>query len=118
VPQGAALKVDGQDQGVTPKLVELTVGKHELQFSREGFSGGRFPLEVAPDDASGGSVTYELSTAAHDMVELRDGTVLMGDVQEVNATSIRITIGGADQTIDRNKVKRILLIEREPPRQQ
>ena len=59
VPQGATFKVDGTEVGETPKIVQLTVGKHKIEFSKEGFNAGTFPVEIAPDDASGGSVSYE-----------------------------------------------------------
>jgi len=61
VPQGAALKVDGVEVGVTPKVIRVGVGKHQLRFSKEGFNAGTFPLEIGPDDVSGGTVSYELS---------------------------------------------------------
>ena len=80
VPQGAMLSVDGTESGTTPKLVQLAVGKHSLGFTKEGFNTGTFPLEIGPDDVSGGSVSYELGTSAHDTLELRDGTVLTGDL--------------------------------------
>src|SRR5208282_2231356 len=79
VPQGAVLAVDGIAAGTTPKLVQLAVGKHSLVFTKEGFTTGNFPLEISPDDVSGGSVSYELGTSAHDTVELRDGSVLSCD---------------------------------------
>ncbi|HZU21392.1 MAG TPA: PEGA domain-containing protein, partial [Terriglobales bacterium] len=115
IPQGAELKIDGKPWGTTPKLVEVSTGDHLLEFTLQGFSTGHFPLVVRPNDISGGSVTFELGTAAHDTVELRDGTVITGDVQSMNATEVRVTVGGANQTIDRNKVKRILLVERTSP---
>ena len=114
VPQGAALSVDGTEAGTTPKSVQLTVGKHSLGFTKEGFNTGTFPLEIAPDDVSGGSVSYELGTSAHDTVELRDGSVLSGDLVSVSGIEIRVRVAGTIQTLDRNKVKRILLIERDP----
>jgi hypothetical protein len=114
VPQGAALKVDGTDEGVTPKLVKLTVGKHLFDFAKEGFNAGRFPFEVGSDDVSGGSVSYELGASVHDTVELRDGTVVSGDVESVTATDVVVRAGGKDVSYDRNQVKRILLIPREP----
>lgn len=114
VPQGAALSVDGAEAGTTPKMVQLPVGKHSLEFSKEGFNSGKFPLEIGPDDVSGGSVSYELGTSTHDTFELRDGTVLTGDLVSVSGMEIRIRVGGTVQTLDRNKVKRILLTEREP----
>jgi len=114
VPQGAALSVDGTEAGITPKLVQLTVGKHSLGFTKEGFNAGTFPLEIALDDVSGGSVSYELGTSNHDTVELRDGSVLSGDLVSVSGMEIRVRVAGTIQTLDRNKVKRILLTERDP----
>ncbi len=114
VPQGATLSVDGVEAGTTPKLVQLTIGKHALAFAKEGFNTGHFPLEIGPDDASGGSVSYELGNSAHDTIELRDGTVLSGDLVAVSGMEVRVRLAGELQTLDRNKVKRILLTERDP----
>lgn len=115
VPQGAMLKVDGQESGTTPKIVRVTSGRHELEFSKEGFNPGKFPLEIGQDDASGGSVSYELGTLSHDTVELRDGSVLVCDIESMSATEVIVRVGGALQHIDRNKIKRILLVERDAP---
>jgi len=114
VPQGATLSVDGVAAGTTPKLVKLGVGKHSLEFVKEGFNPGKFPVEIGPDDASGGSVSYELGSAVHDTIELRDGSVLSGDLVSVSGMQIQVRIGGNTQTFDRNQVKRILLTERDP----
>jgi hypothetical protein len=114
VPQGALLRVDGKEAGVTPKLVQLTQGKHMLEFNKEGFNGGRFPMEIGPDDVSGGSVSYELGASAHDTLELRDGSVVSGDLESISATSVVVRIGGKDQSYDRNQIKRITMVEREP----
>lgn len=70
-------------------------------------------MEIGPDDTSGGSVSYELGTSAHDTVELRDGTVLNGDLESVSATQVVVRMGGKDQEYDRNLVKKIMLVERE-----
>jgi hypothetical protein len=115
VPQGAELKVDDTLAGTTPKIVQATPGKHVLAFSKEGFNSGTFPLGTTPDDVSGGSVSYELGTSAHDTLELRDGSVLSGDVQSMSATEVLIRMGGNVQHLSRNQVKRIVLIAREPP---
>ena len=117
VPQGAVAKLDGVEVGTTPKIVQVGVGKHVLEFSKEGFNSGRFPFEMGPDDASGGSVSFELGTSAHDTIELRDGSVLTGDLVSVSGMEIVIKVGGSDQRLNRNQVKRILLVEREalPP---
>jgi hypothetical protein len=117
VPQGAGVKVDGADAGTTPKVIQLTVGKHLLEFNKEGFNTGHFPLEIATNDASGGSVSYELGASARDTIELRDGGVLNGDLESVSATEVIVKIGGSLQTFNRNQVKRILFVEREPPSQ-
>jgi hypothetical protein len=114
IPQGATFKVDGTESGTTPKIVRLSPGKHTLEFSKEGFAPGKFPVEVGPDDVSG-SVSFELGAAAYDTVELRDGTLLNGDVESVTGTEVVVRVGGAPQRLNRNRVKRILLVEREIP---
>ncbi len=114
IPQGALLTVDGKAAGTTPKLVDVAIGKHALGFDKEGFNPGKFPLEITSHDTSGGSVSYELGTAAHDTIELRDGSVLAGDLLSVSGMQVEIRIGGNTQTFDRNQVKRILFTERAP----
>lgn len=96
-------------------MVRVAVGKHLLEFSKEGFNPGKFPFEIGPDDASGGSVSFELGTSAHDTIELRDGTVLSGDVVSISGMDVVIKVGGTDQRIDRNLVKRILFVQRQSP---
>lgn len=113
VPQGADAKLDGVEVGTTPKMVQVAVGKHLLEFSKEGFNPGKFPFEMGPDDASGGSVSFELGTSAHDTIELRDGSVVTGDLVSVSGMEIVVKTGGTDQHFNRNQVKRILLVERE-----
>jgi hypothetical protein len=115
VPQGADVKMDCTPMGTTPKYVQVTPGKHTLVFSKEGFNPGTFPLEITPNDVSGGSVSYELGVSAHDTLELRDGSVLSGDLQSMSATEVFIRIGGAIQSLNRNQVKRIVLIQRDSP---
>ncbi len=107
VPAGASLKVDGQDAGMTPVAISVPVGSHMLQFAKEGFTNGNFPLVITPEQVSGGTVSYELGQSAHDSIEMRDGTVLTGDVQSVTATEVVVIIGGSPQTFNRNQVKRI-----------
>jgi hypothetical protein len=114
VPQGATLKVDGNDMGETPKIVKLSVGKHVLGFAKEGFNAGTFPVDIGSDDTSGGSVSYELGGSVHDTIELRDGTVLSGDLLSISTTKVAIRAGGKDLSYERNQVKKILLVEREP----
>jgi len=115
VPQGADVRMDGITQGTTPKIVQVTPGKHTLVFSKEGFNPGTFPLEITPNDVSGGSVSYELGVSAHDTIELRDGSVLSGDVQSMSSTEVFIRIDGTIQSLNRNQVKRIVLVQRDTP---
>lgn len=67
----------------------VSIGKHMLEFSKEGFNSGKFPLGMSSHDASGGSVSYELGSAAHDTIELRDGSVLSGDLVPSTACKCR-----------------------------
>jgi hypothetical protein len=113
VPPGAKLKVDGQDAGTTPRVVDLLVGTHILEFSKEGYANGSTPVDIAPDEAPGGSITLELGGISLDTVELRDGSSLLGDVMSVSMTSIVVRVKGEDRTYDRNKVRKITLVERE-----
>ncbi|HTS34070.1 MAG TPA: PEGA domain-containing protein [Candidatus Solibacter sp.] len=114
VPQGAVAKLDGAEVGTTPKIVQVGAGKHVLEFTKEGFNPGKFPFEIGPDDASGGSVSFELGTSAHDTVELRDGSVLSGDLVSVSGMEVVVKVGGSDQHLERNQIKRILFVQRQP----
>lgn len=113
VPQGAELDLDGTPVGTTPKMVQVGPGKHLLGFRKEGFNSGKFPLEIGPSDVSGGSVSYELGSSAHDTVELRDGSVITGDVESLSGMEAVVRVGGVPQRFDRNQIKRILLVQRE-----
>jgi hypothetical protein len=115
VPQGALLKIDDVEAGTTPKLINIEPGKHRLFFSKDGFRPGVFPLEIGTNDVSGGSISYELGAAQSDTIELRDGTVLSGDLNSISGMEIVVRVGGTLQQINRNKVKRILLVERDAP---
>jgi hypothetical protein len=113
VPPGAKLKIDGEEVGMTPFSARLSVGAHTLQFSKEGYAIGSTPVEVAPDELPGGSITFELGGLSKDTVELRDGTVLLCDVLSMSITQITVRVAGQDQEYDRNRVKKIMLVERE-----
>ena len=113
VPPGAKLKVDGQDAGTTPVMVKLTIGSHNLYLTREGYAPGGTPLEVTPDELPGGSITVELGGLSRDTVELRDGTVLLGDVLSMSLTALVVSVDGKEQTLGRNQVKKMMLVERQ-----
>jgi hypothetical protein len=113
VPAGATLKVDGQEAGTTPVMVRLTVGAHQLDLTKEGYAAGSTPLDVSADELPGGSITVELGGLSRDTVELRDGSVILGDVISMSMTQVGVRVGGKEQTYDRNQVKKIMLVERE-----
>jgi hypothetical protein len=114
-PQGAMLKLDGTEVGVTPRIINVNVGRHTLSFSKEGFTAGNFPLEISAADVSGGTVSYELGASAFDSIELRDGSVLNGDLVSISGMDAEIRVGGSIQHVDRNKIKRVMLTQRDAP---
>jgi hypothetical protein len=114
-PQGAMLSVDGSQMGTTPRMITVGAGHHILTFTKEGYTAGNFPLEIGHDDVSGGTISYELGAAAFDSIELRDGSVLNGDLVSISGMDVEIRVGGNIQHIDRNKVKRVMLVQREAP---
>jgi len=113
IPAGASLRIDGQEVGMTPYSANLRVGSHTLEFSKQGYATGSTPLEVAADELPGGSITFELGGLSKDTVELRDGTVLLCDVLSMSMAQITVRVAGQDQTYDRNRVKKIMFVERE-----
>jgi len=115
-PQGAMLAVDGKAEGTTPRIISVGPGHHTLTFSMDGFSRGVFPLDISRNDVSGGTVTFDLGAASYDTIELRDGTVLNGDLVSISGMDVEVRIGGVIQHLNRNSVKRILLVHREQPK--
>jgi len=114
VPAGAAVAADGKPAGTTPVVVQLATGAHKLLFTKEGFAPGTYPIQITGEEGVGGAVTYELGSSGHDTLELRDGTVVSGDLQSMPPTEVIVTIGGKPQSFGRNQVKKILLTQREP----
>jgi hypothetical protein len=114
-PQGATLRVDGAEGGTTPRTINVGVGKHILTFSKEGFTTGNFPLDISSADVSGGSINYELGAAAFDSIEMRDGSVLSGDLVSISGMDVELRIGGSIQHVDRNQIKRVMLVHRDAP---
>ena len=112
VPPGASFKVDGKDSGITPRVVDLTVGMHTIDLSKEGYAPATSPLEVTGDEVEGGGITFELGGMSNDTVQLRDGSTLLGDVISLSMTSVVIRVDGKEQKFDRNQVKKIMLVER------
>jgi hypothetical protein len=112
-PQGAMLSIDGRQEGTTPRMMTVGAGHHTLTFAKEGFTTGTFPLDISPNDLSGGSVSYELGAPSFDSIELRDGTVLSGDLVSISGMDVEIRVGGAIQHIDRNQIKRVMFVHRD-----
>jgi hypothetical protein len=96
----------------TPVIVRFTLGTHQLDLVKEGYAPGATPLEVTADELPGESVTVELGGLSRDTVELRDGSIVLGDVISMSMTEIVVRVGGKDQAIDRNQVKKVMLVER------
>lgn len=117
VPQGALVRLDGKEIGTTPKLVDISIGKHVAEFTKEGYATGKFPFEMGPRDVNGGSISYELGVAALDTVELRDGSVISGDLLSISGMEVLIRIGGEIKTYDRNQIKRVSVTHREAQQQ-
>ena len=112
VPPGASLRIDGQDFGATPKIIDFTIGTHVIELAKEGYAPASTPLEVSADELPGGSVSFELGGMTKDTLELRDSKVVLGDVLSMTMTEIVVRIEGKDQKYDRNQVKKIILVER------
>jgi hypothetical protein len=114
VPQGAVLKVDGKEAGTKPKIVISRSASTRFNAAKGVSIPGSSPLEITSRDASGRSVSYELGSAAHDSIELRDGSILSGDLVSISGMQVQVRIGGNTQTFDRKQMKRILLTECDP----
>lgn len=115
IPSGAKVSADGKPLGVTPVEVGLAVGAHSLTFEKAGFATGTYPLKVAPDQVSGGRVTFELNGAQFDMVELRDGSMVTGRLQRIDDTEVVLETSAGLQKYARNAVKRVSLVQRPAP---
>ena len=115
-PAGANLSVDGVAAGATPRMISVGPGSHTLTFAKEGFNTGKFPLEISRDDVSGGTVTFDLGTSSYDTIELRDGTLLSGDLVSISGMDVELRIGGSLQHVNRNQIKRVLFVQRDAPK--
>jgi hypothetical protein len=112
VPAGAALSVDGASAGITPVIVRLTVGTHQLDLVKEGYAPGATSIDVTADELPGGSITVELGGLSRDTVELRDGTIVLGDVLSLTMTDVVVRVDGKDQSYPRNSIKKMMFVER------
>src|SRR5450755_341535 len=92
-----------------PRQSLLTWDKGNITYSsvKTDSTPAPFPWRLVPMTFSGGSVSYELGTSSFDSIELRDGTVLTGDLIAISGMDVMVRVGGNVQHIDRNKIKRI-----------
>ena len=91
----------------------MAVGKHVLEFSKEGYATASTPVEIA-ENAMPGSVELEMNPLTLDTVVLRDGTVLLGNLVSVTGTGVNINVKGKPTKLERSRVARIVLGERKP----
>jgi len=111
VPEGASLKADGLDSGTTPVMVRMTVGRHQLARTKEGYAPGNTPVDVTAEELPGGSITVELGGLSRDTVELRDGSVVLGDVLAMSMAEVVVRTDGKKQRFPRNQVKKMMPVE-------
>jgi PEGA domain len=112
VPPEANFSVDGEVAGVTPKMYDFTIGTHTIEFHKEGYAPGSIQLEVGADELPGGSISLELGGLSQDVVELRDGTTITGDLISLTLQEAMFQSEGKVKTLDRNQIKKIFLVER------
>jgi len=112
IPSGATVKVDGKEQGVTPTTLNLSIGNHNLELIKDGYGPTATPIDIAADDLPNGSIKVTLAGLPNDVVNLRNGSSLNGDVMSMDLDSVVIRVDGKDQKIDRNQVNKIFLVER------
>ena len=112
VPSGATFKIDGAEVGITPRVADFTIGMHTIDLSKEGYAPASSPLEVNGDEAEGGGISFELGGLSNDAIQLRDGSVVLGDIISLSLTSIAVRVDGKEQKYDRNQVKKLILVQR------
>jgi hypothetical protein len=56
-----------------------------------------------------------LGGSGFDSIELRDGSLVTGDLVSISGMDVEIRVGGIIQHLDRNKIKRVMLVQRDLP---
>lgn len=112
VPEGANIDIDGQKLGVTPKVLRVPEGSHLLLLTKAGYNKAEYPFEVRAEDSNGGSVEVELPSS-NDIIEMRDGSAVSGDIESVTWETVRVMTGDKKIDIPRNLVKRIIFVQRQ-----
>jgi hypothetical protein len=114
LPEGANIDIDGQKLGVTPKVLRVPEGSHLLVLTKAGYDKSDYPFEVRPDESNGGTVEVELPVSS-DILEMRDGTTISGDIESITWETLRVASGDKKVDVPRNQVKRIILVQRQVP---
>jgi hypothetical protein len=112
LPEGANIQIDGQQLGLTPKVLRVPEGSHLLLLTKAGFDKAEYPFEVRAEDSNGGSVEVELPSS-NDIIEMRDGSTVSGDIESVTWTAVRVLTGDKKVDYPRNLVKRIIFVQRQ-----
>lgn len=93
-------------------MARMTVGTHQLALTEEGYAPGNTPVDLSTEELPGGSITVEPGGLSRDTVELRDGSVVLGDVLSMSMTEVVVRTDGKEQTFPRHQVKKVMLVER------
>jgi hypothetical protein len=91
------LKVDGEEAGTTPKIVDVAIGTRLNSAKRVSIQGSsRLKLLRVMRPAEVSATNW--GSPAHDTIELRDGSVLSGDLVSISGMQVQVRIGGNTQT--------------------
>jgi len=112
IPSGANLMVDGTAAGKSPVTMSVAVGSHVIALSKDGYPGDSATITVAANQAAGKTYSFELSGALHDTVELRDGTIISGEVVAMNESEVVVQTSDGQQRYVRALVKRVSFVEK------
>jgi formylglycine-generating enzyme required for sulfatase activity len=97
-PQGATLRVDGEERGVTPLKLELVAGKHQLVFSKEKFSALEVELAVtAGQDLAPAVYRLEPASASVAITSVPVGSTVTVDGVYKGLTPLTILLQSAKE---------------------
>lgn len=63
-PLGAEIMIDGKSYGVTPKNIDLLIGKHSIEISKTGYQSEKKSFEVKEDKTEDVNITLGRMTTA------------------------------------------------------
>jgi formylglycine-generating enzyme required for sulfatase activity len=91
-PPGAALTVDGEEQGVTPLTVDLMAGQHDLTLSLSGYGDWNRSLTVAANEPLVVPVTLQPAAATVALSSRPDGASVRVDGDYQGRTPITLSL--------------------------